>query len=351
MDGPTIFGAAVRAIAEIAARKGATFAAGRGPVLANNCSLADNSSMIAKDIQTRLQALGNPKDAAFLAGFFKTGPGQYGEGDSFIGVRVPVIRNVAKDFKELPLPEVEFLLHSPIHEERLAALVILVMQAARADTKSRKAIYDFYLANTKFINNWDLVDVSAPQIVGAYLADNSRKPLYRLATSSWLWDRRISILATFHFIRGEDFDDTLRISEILLADREDLMHKAVGWMLREVGKRDVATLEAFLGQHCRVMPRTMLRYAIERFSEKKRRAYMGAKKRPFLSSRERQRRDYAFSTTSTRDWIIPSFIFAWNFLRNEGNFNSKPGCVRDSGRNAEREPGISHDQMPNLRSQ
>ena len=159
-------------------------------------------SMTAKDLQTRLRSLGNPKDAAFLAGFFKTGPGQYGEGDVFIGVRVPVIRKVAKDFKELPLAEVECLLHSPIHEERLAALVILVMQAAKADAKTRKAIYDFYLANTKFINNWDLVDLSAPQIVGAYLADKSRKPLYRLAKSSWLWDRRISILATFHFIRG-----------------------------------------------------------------------------------------------------------------------------------------------------
>ena len=230
--------------------------------------------MTANDLQARLRSLGSPKDAAFLAGFFKTGPGQYGEGDVFIGVRVPVIRKVAKDFNELPLPEVEILLHSPIHEERLAALVILVMQAAKADTKTRKAIYDFYLANTKFINNWDLVDLSAPQIVGTYLADKSRKPLYRLAKSSWLWDRRISILATFHFIRGDDFDDTLRISEILLADREDLMHKAVGWMLREVGKQNVAVLEGFLGLHCRVMPRTMLRYAIERFPEKKRRAYM-----------------------------------------------------------------------------
>jgi 3-methyladenine DNA glycosylase AlkD len=230
--------------------------------------------MTAKDIQTHLRSLGNPKDAAFLAGFFKTGPGQYGEGDLFIGVRVPVIRKVAKDFKELPLPEVEYLLHSPIHEERLAALVILVMQAAKADAKTRKALYDFYLANTKFINNWDLVDVSAPQIVGAYLAEKSRKPLYRLAKSAWLWDRRISILATFHFIRGGDCGDTLQIAEMLLADREDLMHKAVGWMLREVGKRDAVILEGFLGQHCRVMPRTMLRYAIERFPEEKRRAYM-----------------------------------------------------------------------------
>jgi 3-methyladenine DNA glycosylase AlkD len=230
--------------------------------------------MTAKALQARLRALGNPQDAAFLAGFFKTGPGQYGEGDAFLGVRVPVIRKVAKDFRGLPLAEVECLLHSPLHEERLAALVILVMQAAKADAKTGKQIYDLYLANTKFINNWDLVDLSAPQIVGAYLADKSRKPLYRLARSSWLWDRRISILATLAFIRSGEFDDALAIAEMLLADREDLMHKAVGWMLREVGKRDVAVLEGFLGQHCRIMPRTMLRYAVERFSETKRRAYM-----------------------------------------------------------------------------
>ncbi len=230
--------------------------------------------MTAKDIQARLRSLGNAKDATFLAGFFKTGPGQYGEGDVFIGVRVPVIRKVAKDFNGLPLFEVKRLLRSPIHEERLAALVILVMQAAKADAKTWKQIYDLYLARTKFINNWDLVDLSAPQIVGAYLTDKSRRPLYRLAKSSWLWDRRISILATFHFIRGGDFGDTLKIAEILLADREDLMHKAVGWMLREVGKRDVAALDDFLGRHCRAMPRTMLRYAIERLSEKKRREYM-----------------------------------------------------------------------------
>jgi 3-methyladenine DNA glycosylase AlkD len=233
--------------------------------------------MRAKDIQARLRSLGNPKDAAFLGGFFKTGPGQYGEGDVFIGVRVPVIRKVAKEFKGLPLVQVERLLHSPIHEERLAALVILVLQADRADANARKAIYDLYLSNTEYINNWDLVDLSAPQIVGVYLADRSRKPLYRLAKSSWLWDRRISILATFHFIRQGDFNDSLKIAEMLLGDDQDLIHKAVGWMLREVGKRDIAALEGFLKQHCLVMPRTMLRYAIEKFPEKKRQAYLGAK--------------------------------------------------------------------------
>jgi 3-methyladenine DNA glycosylase AlkD len=230
--------------------------------------------MTAKELQARLRALENPNDAAFLTRFFKTGPGQYGEGDRFLGLRVPVIRRAAKEFKDLPLAEVECLLHSPIHEERLAALVVLVMQAAKADAKARKRIYDLYLANTRHINNWDLVDLSAPQIVGAHLADRDRRPLRRLARSAWLWDRRISILATLHFIRLGQFADTLDIAERLLADREDLIHKAVGWMLREVGKRDVAALEDFLGRHCRIMPRTMLRYAIERLPEKKRALYM-----------------------------------------------------------------------------
>jgi 3-methyladenine DNA glycosylase AlkD len=230
--------------------------------------------MTATDLQTRLRSLGNDQDAAILAGFFKTGPGQYGEGDVFIGVRVPVIRKVAKDFKGLPLAEVEFLLHSPFHEERLAALVILVMQAAKSDTRAGKQIYDFYLANTRFINNWDLVDLSAPWIVGTHLAARSRRPLYQLAKSSWLWNRRISMLATFHFIRLGEFHDTLGIAAMLLDDHEDLMHKAVGWMLREVGKRDVAVLEDFLERHCQKMPRTMLRYAIEKFPEKQRRKHM-----------------------------------------------------------------------------
>jgi 3-methyladenine DNA glycosylase AlkD len=230
--------------------------------------------MNARECQTRLRSFASPKDAAFLAGFFKNGPGEYGEGDVFIGLRVPVVRNVAKEFKALPLPEVTRLLHSKIHEERLAALVILVLQTAKSDVETRKRVYDLYLANTKYINNWDLVDLSAPQLVGAYLDDKSRKPLYRLAKSTWLWDRRISILATFHFIRHGDLDDTLAIAELLLGDKEDLIHKAVGWMLREVGKRDQEVLEAFLRIHGRIMPRTMLRYAIERFPEKKRREYL-----------------------------------------------------------------------------
>ncbi len=230
--------------------------------------------MKAQDVQARLRSLGDPKDASFLTRYFKTGPGEYGEGDLFIGVRVPVVRKIAAEFKTLPTPEVVRLLHSNIHEERLTALVILILQTAKSDVETRKKAYDLYLANSGYINNWDLVDLSAPQIVGAYLEERSRRPLYRLAKSSSLWERRISILATFRFIKRNDFDDTLKIAEMLLNDREDLIHKAVGWMLREVGKRNQNALEAFLDEHGRVMPRTMLRYAIEKFPEKKRQAYL-----------------------------------------------------------------------------
>ncbi len=233
----------------------------------------------ARRAQERLRSLGCPQQAAILARFFKTGPGEYGEGDRFIGVKVPVIRKIARECKALPLPEVECLLHSDIHEERLLALVILVGQFEKGDDDSRKRIYDLYLANTCVINNWDLVDLSAPQIVGGYLQNHSRKGLDGLAKSASLWERRIAILATFYFIRHGDFADTLRIAERLLDDRADLIHKAAGWMLREVGKRDVLVLEAFLEKHCRVMPRTMLRYAIERLPEKKRRSYLSAGKR------------------------------------------------------------------------
>lgn len=229
--------------------------------------------------QQRLRSLGCPEQAAILARFFKTGPGQYGEGDRFIGVKVPLTRQVAKEFRHLPIPEIECLLHSDIHEERLLALVILVGQFEKGDDPTRKTIYNLYLANTRHINNWDLVDLSAPQIVGGYLKTKSRKPLDRLAKSASLWERRISIVATHWFTRHGESIDTLRIAEKLLGDKQDLIHKAVGWMLREVGKRDQAMLEEFLSQHCRIMPRTMLRYAIERFPEEKRRTYMGEKVR------------------------------------------------------------------------
>jgi 3-methyladenine DNA glycosylase AlkD len=228
----------------------------------------------AQAAQQRLRSLADPAVAAGSTRFFKTGPGEYGEGDIFIGVKSPKLKVVAKEFKALPLAEVQRLLQSSIHEDRTLALVILVGQFTKADDATRKPIYDLYLANTKHINNWDLVDISAQQIVGGYLETRSRRPLDRLAKSASIWERRIAIVATHWFIRQGDFADTLKIAEKLLTDKEDLIHKAVGWMLREVGKRDMAVLEAFLGEHCRMMPRTALRYAIERLPDEKRRAYL-----------------------------------------------------------------------------
>ena len=229
--------------------------------------------MRANDITAVLRDLGDPAIAAHSQRFFKTGKGEYGEGDRFLGIRVPVIRKQAKQFKALPLGETRRLLRSPYHEARLCALFILVQRFAR-DADSRRAIYEMYLGNTAYINGWDLVDGSAPQIVGGYLADRSRRPLYRLVRSNSLWERRIAIMATLTFIRARDFADTLALAAELLADEEDLIHKAVGWMLREVGNRHRPTEEGFLEQHYRDMPRTMLRYAIEKFPERRRQQYL-----------------------------------------------------------------------------
>jgi 3-methyladenine DNA glycosylase AlkD len=206
--------------------------------------------------------------------YFKTGPGQYGEGDRFLGVTVPQTRRVVREFRELPLAEVAALLRSPWHEVRLCALLLLVRRFERGDAAERRAIFALYLRSTAHIDSWDLVDLSAPRIVGGWLQDRSRAPLYRLARSRRLWERRIAILATAHFIARLDFADALALSEILLDDDHDLMHKAVGWMLREVGKRDVGALEAFLEAHRARMPRTALRYAIERFPEAQRRRFL-----------------------------------------------------------------------------
>jgi 3-methyladenine DNA glycosylase AlkD len=206
--------------------------------------------------------------------YFKTGPGQYGEGDRFLGVTVPQTRRVVREFRELPLAEVAALLRSPWHEVRLCALLLLVRRFERGDAAERRAIFALYLGSTAHIDSWDLVDLSAPRIVGGWLQDRSRAPLYRLARSRRLWERRIAILATAHFIARLDFADALALSEILLDDDHDLMHKAVGWMLREVGKRDVGALEAFLEAHRARMPRTALRYAIERFPEAQRRRFL-----------------------------------------------------------------------------
>jgi 3-methyladenine DNA glycosylase AlkD len=233
--------------------------------------------MTAQTIQKRLRQFASKEKAKVLQGFFKTGPGEYGEGDVFLGVVVPDIRRVAKEFQNAPIGEITTLLVSTVHEERLLALFMLVSAYTRGDDDLKKKIYSLYLKNTKYINNWDLVDLSAPNIVGAYLLDKSRKPLYEFAKSKDLWKRRIAILATFQFIKQNDFDDTLRISKLLLTDDHDLLHKAVGWMLREVGKRSLSREEKFLRHQYKNMPRTMLRYAIERFSEGKRQKYLNGK--------------------------------------------------------------------------
>ncbi len=225
-------------------------------------------------LRSRLQTLASPAAAKVAQGFFKTAPGEYGAGDTFIGIRVPVLRTLAKEFRALPLPEVSALLHSPIHEERLLALMILVDGYARADAAGRAKIYALYLEHLDRVNNWDLVDTSAPYIVGPHLAERSREILFRLARAKNLWHRRVAMLATFHFIRQNDFADALRLAELLRDDEHDLMHKAVGWMLREIGKRDAPVLKKFLQQHAARMPRTMLRYAIEKLSEGERQRYL-----------------------------------------------------------------------------
>jgi len=226
------------------------------------------------EIESQLAHLSNPEDGLFLQRFFKTGPGQYGEGDLFRGIRVPALRKLAKAHQGIPVEQAQQLLQSAYHEDRLLALLILVLKYTKASEAERSGIYTLYLDHTRYINNWDLVDASAEHIVGAYLSDRSREPLHHLARSCSIWERRIAMLATFHFIKRGDCAETLRIAEMLLTDKADLIHKAVGWMLREVGKRDIKREEAFLTAHCRQMPRTMLRYAIERFPEVKRQSYL-----------------------------------------------------------------------------
>ncbi|MEK6699812.1 MAG: DNA alkylation repair protein [Nitrospirota bacterium] len=233
--------------------------------------------MTAPQIHNHLQKLANPDKARILRGFFKTGPGEYGEGDRFLGIVVPVIRKLARQHQDTPIGEVKKLLTSAIHEERLLALLMLVQRYEKGDDGSKKVIYDLYLESTEYINNWDLVDLSAGKIVGPYLRDRARRPLYRLAKSKNLWERRIAILSTFHYIKNHDFMDTLAVAGLLLEDEEDLIRKAVGWMLREVGKRDRGVAERFLRAHYQSMPRTMLRYAIERFPESKRKKYLNGK--------------------------------------------------------------------------
>jgi 3-methyladenine DNA glycosylase AlkD len=228
-------------------------------------------------ILNELQSVGTPEKAAHLQRFFKTGPGQYGEGDVFIGVVVPHTRSIAKSNLRTPLTEIRRLLMSKYHEARLCALIILTERFKKAPEKERIEIYHFYLANSSRINNWDLVDLTCPAIVGGYLLDKSRDVLYKLAESNCLWEQRISIVSTLTFIRKNEFSDTLELSKKLLNHPHDLMHKAVGWMLRETGKRERNILTGFLEEYAAKMPRTALRYAIEHYPEPERQYFLKKK--------------------------------------------------------------------------
>jgi len=231
------------------------------------------------ELEKRLKELANPEKAKLLQGYFKTGKGEYGEGDIFLGLVMGENRMLAREFRDMSLEDIADLLKQDVHEKRMIGVLILVDKFNRArkkgDSEVMKKVYDFYLKNARRVNNWDLVDLSAPHVVGGYLLDKKdRTVLYELVKSDNLWERRISILGTFSFIRVEDFDDCLKISEMLLKDGHDLIHKAVGWMLREVGKKDVGVLEKFLKKHYHEMPRTMLRYSIEKFDENVRKRYL-----------------------------------------------------------------------------
>jgi 3-methyladenine DNA glycosylase AlkD len=230
--------------------------------------------MTIRDIRIKLQQLGSEEKASILQRFFKTGPGEYGEGDVFIGVKVPELRKLVKEYQDITLDTVKQLLSSLIHEERMLALLILIDKYSKGNDTVKKKIYELYIQNTKFINSWDLVDSSAHHIIGDFLLNKSKAPIYRLATSKSLWERRIAILSTFRFIKQGNYSETLKISKILLTDEQDLIHKAVGWMLREIGKRHISTEETFLKKYYKQMPRTMLRYAIEKFPESKRQKYL-----------------------------------------------------------------------------
>lgn len=228
----------------------------------------------AEEIEREMREYIDPVKREYLPKFFKTGKGEYGEGDKFLGVVVPNTRLVAKRHKDAPFDVMAELLQSEWHECRLCALLMLVERFKKSDEKERKLIYDFYLSQTARINNWDLVDLSAPGIVGEYLKDKPREELYRLADSGLLWEQRIAVVSTYTLIKNNDFIDILALSERLLHHPHDLMRKAVGWMLREVGKRDEDLLVQFLEKHAKTMPRTMLRYAIEKFPEEERKEFM-----------------------------------------------------------------------------
>ncbi|MDP5133339.1 MAG: DNA alkylation repair protein [Paraglaciecola sp.] len=229
-----------------------------------------NSEYVVRQLNKQASA----EYAEKMQGYFKTGQGQYGHGDVFWGLRMPVLRDAVKQFHTLALEHTLTLLVSKVHELRLFALLLLVKQYQTGPPASKRRIFDSYLAHTTYINSWDLVDCSAHLIVGPQLQSQARDTLYQLARSSLLWERRIAIMATLHFIRAKDYQDTLQLGAVLLNDPHDLIHKAVGWMLREVGNRNKPIEEAFLKTHYKVMPRTMLRYAIEKFPENERQAYL-----------------------------------------------------------------------------
>ena len=232
-----------------------------------------NADFIIKE----LQSVGTPEKAAILQRFFKTGPGQYGEGDVFLGVVVPHTRSIAKANLGTSMEEIAKLLQSKYHEARMCALLILVERFRKAPEKEREVIFAFYLANTSYINNWDLVDLTAPTIVGEYLLDKDRAILYKLAESAGLWEQRIAMVSTYAFIRKNDFSDTFALSKRLFSHKHDLMHKAVGWMLRETGKRNRKALTDFLEEYATNMPRTALRYAIEHYPEPERQYFLKKK--------------------------------------------------------------------------
>lgn len=227
-------------------------------------------------IQKELRSLENRQKAKSLSRYFKTGKGDYAEGDVFLGLNLPQLRSISKKYSDLSLSEIALLLKSKIHEERLVSLLILV-NLYEKNIHHRKKIFDFYLNNLEYINNWDLVDLSSYKIVGRFLYGWNKEYfsiLKSLAKSRNIWERRISIVSTYYFIKNNEFNEALKISKMLLRDEHDLIHKAVGWMLREIGKRNQNVLENFLKKHYKQMPRTMLRYSIEKFSENKRKSYL-----------------------------------------------------------------------------
>ena len=233
--------------------------------------------MSLAELKKKIRLLADREIAETSKWFFKTGKGEYGEGDKFIGLKVPTQRKLAREFKDLTLADLAQLLKSPIHEERLISLFILVDKYSKADEKTKNDIFKFYLKNRKEINNWDLVDLSAPKILGKHLLKKDKSILLKFAVSKNLWERRIAILSTLEFIRIGDFKTTLKLCKILLNDEHDLIHKAVGWMLREIGKKDLESEEKFLKANYKKMPRTMLRYSIEKFPEIKRKKYLQGK--------------------------------------------------------------------------